>query len=248
MLVILAFSSVQAFRYASEHKQVNEETEMFKSMMPSQSEPEQQDEIEQAEPQILAALKYLYNQNNDLIGWIKIDETVVNYPIMSPPDDDPEFYLSHDFSRQQESNGLPFLDTQCDIDTSDILLIHGHNRKNGLIFGELINYKQQEYFREHKTISFSSLYQEDQYEVIYVILSRVFYNTDQVFKYYQLAGTETEDGFMTYIQNLKELSIYETGADVQYGDKVLVLSTCEYSVENGRLVVIARKINHKLQQ
>ncbi|MNH36971.1 hypothetical protein D3C79_978210 [compost metagenome] len=90
-------------------------------------------------------------------------------------------------------------------------------------------------------LQFSTLYEQEEYEIVAVILSEVYSKTDDVFKYYQIDQIETPVEFDSYIQNIEQLALYDTGVTAQYGDKLLVLSTCEYSAENSRLAVVARK-------
>lgn len=191
------------------------------------------------EPVMLPEFTELYERNSDLIGWLKIDGTRIDYPVMQNPQD-AEYYLNHGFDKEETKNGLPFLDAQCRIDDSDILLIHGHHMKSGMMFADLMKYKQESFYKEHATIQFSTLYEQQEYEIVAVILSEVYRKSDDVFKYYQVEKVETPAEFDSYIENIKKLALYETGVTAEYSDKLIALSTCEYSTENGRLVVIAR--------
>jgi sortase B len=191
-------------------------------------------------PVILPEFQELYERNTDMIGWLTIDNTRIDYPVMQNPQDG-EYYLDHDFDKKENKNGLPFLDAQNRIDDSDILLLHGHNMKSGLMFADLIKYKKESYYKEHPTVRFSTLYEKAEYEIVAVILSEVYRKSDNVFKYYQVEKVGTSVEFDSYIQNIRKLALYDTGVTAQYGDQLVVLSTCEYSTENGRLAVVARK-------
>jgi sortase B len=197
--------------------------------------------IKQAnEPAILPEFQELYERNTDMIGWLAIDNTRIDYPVMQNPQDG-EYYLDHDFDKKENKNGLPFLDAQNRIDDSDILLLHGHNMKSGLMFADLLNYKQESYYKEHSTIRFNTLYEKAEYEIVAVILSEVYRKSDDVFKYYQVEKVGSPAEFDSYVQNIKKLALYDTGVTAEYGDQLIVLSTCEYSTGNGRLAVVARK-------
>lgn len=196
---------------------------------------------EQHEPVILPAYQELYEQNPDVVGWLKIDGTPIDYPVMQNQQYE-EYYLSRDFDGKENKNGLPFLDARCRIQDSDILLIHGHNMKSGLIFGKLIEYEKESFYKKHPLIRFDTLYEAAEYEIVAVIVSKVYFESEDVFKYYQFENAETPDEFDSYIRNIKKLALYDTGISAEYGDKLIILSTCEYSAENGRLAVIARKI------
>jgi len=192
------------------------------------------------EPVMLPEFHELYKRNPDIVGWLKIDGTRIEYPIMQNQQDS-EFYLDHDFDKKESKNGLPFLDAYSRINGSDILLIHGHHMNSGAMFADLMKYKQESFYKEHATFQFSTLYEKEEYEIVAVILSQVYSKTDDVFKYYQIENIGTSDEFDSYIQNIEDLALYDTGVTAQYGDKLIVLSTCEYSTEEGRLAVVARK-------
>ncbi|QJD85609.1 class B sortase [Cohnella herbarum] len=197
--------------------------------------------IKQAnKPAILPEFQELYERNTDMIGWLTIDNTRIDFPVMQNPQDG-EYYLNHDFDKKKNKNGLPFLDAQNRIDDSDILLLHGHNMKSGLMFADLLNYKQESYYKEHSSIRLDTLYEKAEYEIVAVILSEVFRKSDDVFKYYQVEKVGSPAEFDSYVQNIRKLALYDTGVTAEYGDRLIVLSTCEYSTENGRLAVVARK-------
>lgn len=192
------------------------------------------------EPVMLPEFRELYERNPDIVGWLKIDDTRINYPIMQNPQD-AEYYLNHDFDKNENKSGLPFLDVHSRINGSDILLIHGHHMKSGWMFADLLKYKKESFYKEHATFQFSTLYEKEEYEIVAVIESEVYRKSDDVFKYYQIEKVSTPAEFDSYVQNIKKLALYDTGVTARYGDKLIVLSTCEYSTENGRLAVLARK-------
>ncbi len=197
---------------------------------------------EAAEPVMLPEFKELYAQNSDIIGWLKIEGSLISYPVMHTPLN-AEFYLSRDFNRQESKSGLPFLDYRCSIDKPTTnWIIYGHNMKNGSMFHALMNYKNEAYYKEHPVIKLDTLYEQGEYEIIAVILSKVYRKDEDVFKFYQFVNAETQTEFDSFIQNVKQLALYDTGLSAQYGDQLLTLTTCEYSTENGRLAVIARRI------
>ncbi|MFB5268850.1 class B sortase [Paenibacillus enshidis] len=192
------------------------------------------------EPVMLPEFRELYARNPDIVGWLKINGTRIEYPIMQNPQD-ADYYLNHDFDKKKNKGGLPFLDAHSRINGSDILLIHGHHMKSGWMFKDLMKYKKESFYKEHATFQFSTLYEKEEYEIVAVILSKVYRKSDDVFKYYQIEKVSTPAEFDSYVQNIKKLSLYDTGVTARYGDKLVILSTCEYSTENGRLAVVARK-------
>ena len=181
----------------------------------------------------------LYHINNDIVGWIRIDDTQINFPVMQTKDR-LNYYLRKDFYDNYSQWGTPYISENCDIETSDNLIIYGHHIKNYKMFGELEKYKEKEYYEKHKIIKFYTMEKSEKYEIIFVFTTTVYDNKG--FKYYQYYNLSSKSEFDTFINKCKELSIYSTNNAIEYGDKFLTLSTCEYSRTNGRLVVVAKKI------
>ena len=121
------------------------------------------------------------------------------------------------------------------------LIIHGHNMKSGEMFGNLTAYEKQSYYKDHKNIILYTEECQRNYEVISVFRSKVYYKTDEVFKYYKFFQADTEEEFNDFYENIKKLSIYDTGVTAEFGDHFITLSTCVYHVENGRFVVVAKE-------
>ncbi len=193
---------------------------------------------------ILPHYEALLDQNPDLAGWIQIENTVINYPVMQTPENE-EYYLDRDFNKRKSKYGELFLDAQCNpTEPASNLMIYGHNMKDGKMFGALKEYKSKEYYQEHPYIQFSNLYEEGNYQIIAVFLSQIYKTSDKVFKYYKFTGTATQAEFDEFIMNIKALSLYDTGYTAEYGDQLITLSTCDYSTENGRLVVVGKKIEN----
>lgn len=185
----------------------------------------------------------LYNLNNDLIGWVSVEDTQIDYPVMQNSDDS-EYYLHRGFEHEENDEGLPFLDIRCAINPdSTNLLIYGHNMKNGHIFADLMKYESRDFFEKHRIIRFDTIYEEGFYDIIAVFRTHIAYVGEDTFRYYGLIDASDESEFNTYIENVKDLSIYETGVTASYGDKLLTLSTCEYTEQDGRFVIVAKKIS-----
>lgn len=198
--------------------------------------------VPSGEKQILPQYQILYDENPDLIGWIKIEGTPLDYPVMQNKDDN-EYYLHRDFYGEYEYSGLPFLDLKCNFEQpSTNLIIYGHNMKSDAMFSCLTRYTDKEYFLEHPVIRFDTIYEEGEYEIIAVVLSQVYRKSDDVFKFYQFTQADTEAEFEDYIRNMKKLSLYDTGVDASFGDRLITLVTCNYHTKNGRLAVLAKRL------
>lgn len=201
--------------------------------------PETPQEPEPTQPEMLAKYVPLYEQNPDLFGWLKIDGTAIDYPVMHTPYD-PERYLHADFEGDYSFAGLPFVDAACDAD-SDNLLIYGHNMLDGSMFRSLMRYRDKTYWQAHPTISFDTLYEEGEYEVLAAVYDRVYYQNEDCFKFYQFIDAEDEADFDNAISYFKENALYDTGVTAAYGDRLITLVTCAYHVQDGRFIVVARK-------
>lgn len=190
---------------------------------------------------VLEQYKSLYNKNKNLIGWLKIDDTVIDYPVMQTADN--KFYLDHDIDQKSDKNGTLFLDAACDVTAPSMnYIIYGHNMRSGKMFGSLSSYKSESYYEAHPYVQFDTIYEEGVYEVMYAFQSRIYNEDEVVFKYYQFIDANSEEEFDSYMKEMSELSLYDTGVKASYGDQLLTLSTCDYEEEDGRFVVVAKKI------
>ncbi len=193
------------------------------------------------EKEVLDEYKKLLNNNKRLIGWIKIDDTNIDYPVLQTENN--EYYLDHNINEEYDINGSIFMDKDCDvIKPSTNYILYGHHMKNGKMFGKLDLYQNESYYKEHPYISFDTIYEKGTYQVMYVFRSRVYKETEIVFKYYQFIDANGEQEFDSYMQEMAAVSLYDTGVTAVYGDQLLTLSTCDYQETDGRFVVVAKKI------
>ena len=183
----------------------------------------------------------IWQKNNDLIGWIRIDGTKIDFPVMQTPDD-PEYYLRRDFNREHSTGGVPFMDVHSDIfmPTSNFM-IYGHNMKNGSMFHDLIKYEDEEFYRDHKTINFDTIYKGGQgvYQVVAAGYSQIYDKDSSKFKYYAYAGMTSEREYHEFVDGVKKLSCYDTGVVPEYGSQLITLSTGTNVSDEGRFFVVA---------
>ena len=204
------------------------------------TEPPATEPTEPSEPKppvILPEYAPLYLKNTDLVGWIQIEDTVINYPVMQTPDE-PDFYLKRNFEGKYSDWGCVYAEEFCDVFApSDNVTIYGHHMKNGSMFGSLKKYRSQSFWEKHPVIQFDTLYEEHTYTIFAVFTTTA--SVGQGFPYHTFDDAADEADFDEFVVNCKALSLYDTGITPQYGDKLICLSTCEYSQVNGRLVVVA---------
>lgn len=207
---------------------------------PSVEETTQPTEPEDS--QMLQELARLYEENNDLYGWVRIDGTMIDYPVMYTPGDG-EKYLYKNFYEEPSMGGMPFLEDDCSADPESMnLIIYGHHMANGTMFQNLMNYKQKSYWKQHPSIYFATLEDERTYEIFAVLEDRVYYSYEDVFKFYKFIDPKDEKEFNEGIAYLKENSLYDTGITPEYGDRLITLVTCAYHHQYGRFVVIGRLV------
>lgn len=198
-------------------------------------------EVTEERTEKMIQLEELQKENEEIIGWIEIAETNINLPVCQAQDN--SYYLTHNYKKEKATSGALFLDKDFNLDKpSTNYLIYGHRNKNGTMFEDLMKYKDEQFFKSHPTIKFTTTKEDTEYQIIAVFFSRVYYKDEQnVFRYYQFVNAENETEYNEYISNCKKASIYDTGATAEYGEQLLTLSTCEYSQEDGRFAVVAKK-------
>ena len=181
----------------------------------------------------------VYAANSDFMGWISIEGTAIDYPVMQSIDR-PNFYLRRGFDREYSKHGVPYVQEDCVVGSSDNLIIYGHNMNYGSMFAYLCSYKHKAFWQTHQTIRFDTLEGFGVYEIVAVLKTVVY--SQNGFRYFDFVELDDPARFEAYIARCKALSLYDTGVKAKYGDTLITLSTCEYSHENGRMVVVARKV------
>ena len=189
--------------------------------------------------EVLPRLQEQYGKNSDLAGWLTVPGTRIDYPVMYSPDE-PERYLHANFEVSYSFAGLPFLDAACDPESGN-RIIYAHNMLDGSMFRTLLKYQQKDFWQRNPVISFSTLYEEQEYEVVAAFYDKVYKKTDTNFKFYQFYDTSDQSRFDEAMAYYREHALYDTGVTAQCGDELITLVTCAYQTENGRFVVVARK-------
>ncbi len=191
---------------------------------------------------VLKKYQSLYELNPDIVGWISIEGTNIDYPVMQTVYDE-EYYLHRNFYEDSSTEGLPFMDNRCIISKpSTNLIIYGHNMKNGTMFADLLKYESKSFYEQHKYIRFDTVYEEALYEIVAVFRSRVAYKDEQTFKFYNFIEADLENEFEDYYNAIRSISLYDIDAEAISSDYLITLSTCEYTVDDGRFVIVARRI------
>lgn len=192
---------------------------------------------EAKEPVILEKYQDLHTKYPDIVGWI------FDYPILMNKEDS-DYYLYRNFKKEESKHGSIYLNNECDLNLkSSISLVYGHNMKDGSMFGELDKYLDKNFYEKNRIINLDTLYEENQYEVVGVFLSKIYLQDDlEVFKYYNYKGLLSEDDFNDYKDGVAPLLKVGDLSEVKYGDTLVELITCSYHTEEGKLIVLCKKI------
>lgn len=191
--------------------------------------------------------KELYAQNQDFVGWLTVPGTSIDTPVYKTSNN--SYYLKHDNYDSYTKYGVPFMDMYCGVkNLSRNTTIYGHNFDNGLIFDELHNYQNLEFFKENPIIEFNTLYKDYKWKIIAAFHTNGEAAGDNGYLFYYIAASMGNNSFMDFYDELEQRSYIHTGVDVQPTDKILTLSTCTYffdkngATQNARFAVVARLV------
>lgn len=252
MIVLVAYLLYDRYK-------INKEESLMKELQLKRQEVTQateeniekkEDEGEEAttlqEKQILPEYKQLYEENHDMYGWIKIEGTNIDYPVMFTPKD-PNFYSDKNWQKEvcyRQIGTTIWIDGRTTKESENII-IYGHNSKSYTMFRSLMNYKKEEdFYQNHKYIEFNTLYERQIYEIIAVSKAVVYYGRkpEGTYSFYDHIELNSKEDFDAYIQNVKQNAYYNIDVNAEYGDQLITLTTCDYFEENARLIIVAKKI------
>lgn len=228
----VAYSTKQENNY--NYSKIIDEIEIDTAVMEETDEPDISDRI-------LKVRTLQSNVNEDIVGWIEIENTDITFPVVQGEDN--KYYLKHTYLKEESNDGAIFLDKNYNWNIpSSNLLFYGHNNLNNNMFQSLLKYEDENYYKEHPTIRWTTTNDDYNYDIIAIFKSRVFYQDEQdVFRYYYFINAENEKDYNYYIEESKKASLYNIDETAEYGEQLLTLSTCEYSQEDGRFVIVAKK-------
>ena len=215
-----------------ENQAINEKEENVKN---------ENKERKKEETERMLKVEKLQEENEDIVGWIEIEDTNISYPVLQGKDN--EYYLNHNYKKEKSQKGSIFLDANYDWSIpSNNLIIYGHNIVNDLMFKDLLKYANEEFYKEHPVIRFTTKENDGEYEIISAFKSKVFNKSDtNVFRYYNFINAETEEEYNEFVENAKKASLYDIEETAEYGEELITLITCSYHTTDGRFVVIGRE-------
>lgn len=191
----------------------------------------------------------LYKKNNHFTGWICIPNTVINYPFMQTTQKNKNYYINKDFNKTNSPYGTPYIDERCNLKGSKrAVILYGHHMKDGTMFAQLSKYKDYSFYETHPTILLDYFIEgrliEETYQIFSVILIKDI--GDMEYPYYDIvsiSNKEFDKQYNSYITALKGSALYDTRHTPKQNSSLLLLSTCDYSGKDGRILVAAYKIN-----
>jgi sortase B len=191
---------------------------------------------------VLPEFKELFELNGDIVGWMSIPGTKIDYPVMQTPDD-AEYYLDRNFDKKSSQRGCLFVHGDADVFApSDNVTVFGHHMRDGSMFAQLDKYKKKSFWEANRYVYFDTLTERNTYEIVMVFRATV--TGKKGFLYHEYIDFADAESFDAFLDKCHSLAMYETGVEAAYGDKLLCLSTCEYSQQDGRLVVVAKRIEN----
>lgn len=198
-------------------------------------------------PEILPQYASFHQKYPDLFGWLKIPGTEIDHPVMQSDDEargERYFYLHRDYTGKKTEAGSLFVEQKSSCFPQDSnTVIYGHNMSNGHNFGILEQYKDADFYYKHPKLTYDTIYETGSYQIAAVLITRILYQDEEGFRYYRFYHYDTRQEFQACADFIKENQLYDTGVDLEYGDQLVMLSTCEYSRPNGRLVIVAKKVS-----
>lgn len=223
--------------YAAQSKQ---QVHLYSNLAAVREQDTQQEILSQSSVQPTS--RSLYLENSDMVGWIQIEGTSIDYPVMQTPAA-PNYYLKHDFEKNYTDYGCPFIQSDCDVQApSDNLIIYGHNMKDGSMFADLARYRSKDFWQAHKTVWFDTALGSCAYEIFAVTHTTVQADDADAFPFYRFVNAASPEEFADYVSACQARALYDTGIFAEYGDNLLTLSTCDNITDNGRWLVIAKRI------
>lgn len=190
---------------------------------------------------ILREYEQLYNLNSDLAGWISIEDTGIDYPVMQS-EEDGDFYIDHNFRKKESASGVIFIDERTKPESGNMLILYGHNMRSGTMFADLLEFADEEFYEKHPIIQFDTIYEKGTYEVVAAFYTEAYPDDDMThFNFYHYTDLGNEMVFNQYKRNIEDLALFPCG-DFEMTDELITLVTCSYHSGDGRFVVVAKKV------
>lgn len=256
-VICISFYGISVFRErraarkleeVQQQKNITQALDWYAERIRGDGNADQQEEVQSpppaeetavAAPEVLPEYRTMHGRYPELAGWIYIEDTQVDLPVMQTTDN--AYYLDKTIDGTEDVNGTLFLDCRNDITKAGSnLIIYGHNMKSGAMFGGLKQYLDESYLTAHDRIQFDTIYEKQMYQIIAVCLSDV--GDEGAYRYYNYIEANSDEEFHAFLNNIRDCAVYDRTQGVTGSDSLLTLSTCNSYVEDGRLFIVAKKI------
>lgn len=238
-IVVIAMCMIMLVQALIESQSVDEINRNLQSLYRADAETLFEATPAPTTPPIEDALMPVYNENHHTVGWLTVGDDI-SLPVVQYDDND--FYLKHDFYGSESRAGTLFMDKRCCLWPNNAhWMIHGHNMKDGSMFGTLDDYRNIDYLRQYPTITFHSLYEKYSYIPIAIFDASMTKGTEG---YFRIARFNFDSGeeFRQFIDEIRAKSIFNIPVNAHEEDQLLTLVTCSYFHDNGRLLVVCRRL------
>ena len=210
---------------------------------PTEPETEPETEAPTEKPELTERAKELLAQNPDTVGWITVEGTKVDNPVVQCGDN--EYYLDHSFEREPFRAGTVFMDYR-DVfgaeedKQSENIILYGHNMANNTMFGSLRRYRQDpSYYKEAPFVTLESNYRVYDYVIFGLVITEG--SAEASWRYWDMENLSMRSQFDAYVATVRKKNMADIPVDVTFGDKLLTLSTCYSDKDDSRFLVIARR-------
>lgn len=208
----------------------------------TESTQSKEEEPELTDEQVRAQIKKLQEINPDIIGWIRIPNTVIDYPVLQSSENDPEYYLYRNYKKESTQYGSIFLQSGTAIDGSDQdLVLYGHSMNDGRMFASLLRFGELDVYKQSPVITFNTAKGGGKWKIISVFKTNTDESQGKPFPY-TYSHFNSDSSYLNFIYQARQRSIINTGVDFNENDTVITLSTCSYEFDGFRTVVVARKV------
>ncbi len=249
LICALILAGLVARKYISGRMEQKKYQELYNPTSDSSSEKGNNGQTAEIDPKtgVVKDFNKLYEINKDVVGWISIPDTLLDLPVVKSTDN--AFYLNKTLEKNNNPFGTPFADYKATISKdmqSTNVTIYGHAAKDGSYFGPVKQYKKIDYYKEHPTLTFNTIYGNGEYKIIGLFMENVSQDNLNMFNYHDMVDLD-EAGFNSYIENVMARNYFTTSVDVKFGDQLVTLSTCDTEVDGStktpyRLALVARKV------
>lgn len=182
--------------------------------------------------------------NQDISAWLCIPGTVIDYPVVVS--DQENYYLRRDLKGKYSFHGtLYFSGKEGEYENRTNWLIYGHHMKDGSMFAGLMNYENPSYAEKYNTIYLYTKSEDFLYRVVGAFKTDVSEDNEEAFRYSQYLSIQTKQKWEDFLDHYHDCKLYDLQGTIRFGDRLLMLSTCEYSTENGRLVVLCKRVEEE---